>query len=589
MDWKKIGEAAHSLALFGNRLAALTPDRSAVFLHDRTSGTWTKIGGPATALVGGAWDLYAVSPEGGDLWRFDGSKWKKAGGPGAQFVGICNAVYGLTPDRSKVFRYDRYTGAWSEIGGPAGTLVGGGSKLYATNPSNGAIWAYSRFDRKWTRIGGPGSMFVGVGGTVYGLTPDKSAVYKYKGTPDSWTKVGGPADSLIGGGSDLYALQPGTLKLWRYRGTGQQWDEVGTPGTGFVSVGRTIYGMTTNKSEVYERDEANAESQRLRDLLYDVYNQPEFGSRVVRGFVVKRMNGETLAEHCADMAFQPLSTLKLLPYLHALIEVDKGNATLTGTKVSWVAPVTGSVASKADKTCLDASAPNTQTGSAPLKDALPTMMWESHNRTLDAVLKKYGPAKITKRAQSLGLAQTEMYFGCPQPNGSQQPWADNISTLLDFAALFEGVESLKFVTATSSRSAFRNNMIVLDSAPGTSYMSPITGRMSGPWSNEFLRPIVEREAGPSKLGMVNAFMQKVVVRGKGGGGGPAGNEWGSSDFLEVTLPFKNSNGATVLKKFLVGWYLYQLKGAKSTTEDQALQVFRNEIHAEPIRRALATW
>lgn len=50
MDWKKIGEAAHSLALFGNRLAALTPDRSAVFLHDRTSGTWTKIGGPATEI-----------------------------------------------------------------------------------------------------------------------------------------------------------------------------------------------------------------------------------------------------------------------------------------------------------------------------------------------------------------------------------------------------------------------------------------------------------------------------------------------------------------------------------------------------------
>lgn len=589
MGWKKVGGPAHSLALFGNRLAALTPDSSAVFLRDRTSGAWTKIGGPAAALVGGAWDLYAVAPGSGGLWRFDGSQWTKAGGPGAQFVGICNAVYGLTPDRGKVVRYDRYTNAWTQIGGPAGSLIGGGSKLYATNPSNTEIWAYSRFERKWTRIGGPGAQFVGVGGTVFGLTPDKSAVYKYSGTPNNWTKVGGPAESLIGGGSDLYALQPGALNLWRYRGTSQQWDQVGTPGTGFVSVGRTIYGMTTDKSEVYELDVANAESTRLRDLLYVAYNKDAFGSRVVRGFIVKRTNGETLADYCADVVFQPLSTLKLLPYLHALIEVDNGDATLTGTKVSWVAPTIGTAAAKADATCLDASAPNTQTGSAPLDDALPTMMWESHNRTLDAVLKKYGPAKITKRAQGLGLTQTEMYFGCPQANGSAQPWADNVSTLLDFARLFEGVEGLKFVTAAATRSAFRDNMIVLNAAPGTSYMSPITGRTSGPWSNEFLRPLVEREAGPSKLGIADAFMQKVVVRGKGGGGGPAGNEWGSSDFLEVTLPFKNAGGATVLKKFLVGWYLYQIAGAKSTAEDDALQLFRTEIHAEPVRLALATW
>jgi hypothetical protein len=39
-----------------------------------------------------------------------------------------------------------------------------------------------------------------------------------------------------------------------------------------------------------------------------------------------------------------------------------------------------------------------------------------------------------------------MYFGCPQP-GVQQPWANNISTLIDIARIFEGVEDLKFVGA----------------------------------------------------------------------------------------------------------------------------------------------
>ena len=219
------------------------------------------------------------------------------------------------------------------------------------------------------------------------------------------------------------------------------------------------------------------------------------------------------------------------------------------------------------------------------------MMWESHNRTLDSVLNKYGPSNITARGQELGLKQTEMYFGCPQPGGPQQPWANNISTLIDIAELFEGVEDLKFVTATSTRKAFRENMITLDAKPGTSYTSPITGRTTGPLSNEFLRPIVEREAGAAKQGIVSEFMTHVVVRGKGGGGGPSGIEVGGSDFLQVSLPFKK-NGQIAIQKFVVGWYVCQMKSASPSVtqpEDQARETFRLEIHAEPIRLALKTW
>ena len=591
MSWSKIGGPAHSLAIFANRLVALTPDRQAVYMRDPSSGAWKQIGGPASALVGSAWDLYAVAPGGGDLWRYDGKAWTKVGGPGAQFVGICNAVYALNPDCTKLYRFDRYSGGWKQIGGPAHAIIGGGSKVYAAAPSNAELWEYSRYLGNWEKIGGAGSMWVGVGGTVYGLTPDKSAVYKYNGKPGSWTKAGGPAASLIGGGSFLYATQPGTGKLWRYSGKGEQWDEVGTPGTGFVAVGRTIYGMTTDKSEVYQFNDDNAESKRLRDLLYSVYARSEFGNRVVRGFLVKRMGGDVLAEHCSDLCFQPLSTLKLLPYVHALIEVDKQNASMSNTKVTWVQPITGTAAQKADTTCLTASSPGTEPGSATLADALPTMMWESHNRTLDAVLNKYGPAKITARAQELGLTQTEMYFGCPQPGGPQQPWADNISTLTDIAHLFEGIEDQKFVTAASTREAFRDNMIVLDAAPGTSYTSPITGRMTGPLSNEFLRPIIEREAGAAKLAIVADFMKHVVVRGKGGSGGPSGDEVGKSDFLQVSLPFK-VNGVIVIRKFVVGWFVCQLRSASASVqqpEDQAFETFRLEIHTVPIRLALKTW
>jgi hypothetical protein len=287
--------------------------------------------------------------------------------------------------------------------------------------------------------------------------------------------------------------------------------------------------------------------------------------------------------------------LKLLPYLHALIEVDKGAASLDATTVSWVSPTIGTTAEKNDTPCLDASAANTVTGSAVLKDALPTMMWESHNRTLDAILNKYGPANITRRGQSLGLRQTEMYFGCPQPGGPERPWADNVSTLSDFARIFEQVEALDFVAAESTRQAFRDNMMVLDAAPGTSYSSPITGRMSGPMSNEFLRPLVEREAGSAKSAIVSTFMKHVVIRKKGGSGGPSGTELGNSDFLEVSLPFRQvslvqgERSRITAKTFVVGWYICQMRRDPTTVEKQALETFRLEIHAEPIRQALASW
>ena len=97
--------------------------------------------------------------------------------------------------------------------------------------------------------------------------------------------------------------------------------------------------MTTDKSEVHELDEANTETQRLRKLVYAVCNESTFGRRVVRGFLVKRMGGEHHRRRLnADVCFQPLSTLKLLPYLHALVRDRQGGAaSLDGTTVSWVA------------------------------------------------------------------------------------------------------------------------------------------------------------------------------------------------------------------------------------------------------------
>jgi hypothetical protein len=64
---------------------------------------------------------------------------------------------------------------------------------------------------------------------------------------------------------------------------------------------------------------------------------------------------------------------------------------------------------------------------------------------------------------------------------------------------------------------------------------------------------------------------------------------GYSDFREVSLPIKGATGRITLRKYLLGWYVYQLRVDITPVEQEALDTFRLEIHAEPIRQALATW
>jgi hypothetical protein len=253
--------------------------------------------------------------------------------------------------------------------------------------------------------------------------------------------------------------------------------------------------------------------------------------------------------------------------------------------------------------CFKQGDPNTQSDSAQFKHALPTMMWESHGRTLDAFLDLYGPNNITSRAKNeWGMPNTEMHFGCPQPN-DQVPWAKNRTTLKELAAMFEGVENLEILTKEATRQKFFDLMINID-YDGASDTSPITGNTTGPFYNGGLKSIVEEEAGPGKLAIVNEFLSHVVIRGKGGSGGPSSNEFGYSDFLHVTVPFK-VNGQIVDKTYEVGWYIYKLKAPPGCPKDdgsdsaacKALwqpeidqrELFRKELYRAPIREALATW
>lgn len=391
---------------------------------------------------------------------------------------------------------------------------------------------------------------------------------------------------------------------WGYNAT-QQWMEDLLELTSSRLISLESYTVGSERRYAFVAvDNANPETQRLRGLIDQTYDNPAFGNAVKRGFVVKEVGGPTHAALAANLSFQPLSTLKLLPYLHAWIEIDHGNASLGGP-LFWVEAKSDDPATPWDErkyqSCL-APGPTTQLGAAPFADALPTMMWESHGRTLDSFLSLYGPDNITNRAHQLGLTHTEMHFGCAQP-GDPVPWAKNRTTLYDLAELFRGVEQLDFVSQPATRDAFFANMINLD-YDGAAYTSPITGATTGPYNIQALREIVKREAGPAKQADVEPFLQGIIERGKGGSGGPSSAEFGFSDFLHVTLPVYQG-GQIVPKTYSVGWFVYGLSEPPGcpesmawdngpcqaiwTPEYAALDTFRLELLAEPIRQALATW
>ena len=50
---------------------------------------------------------------------------------------------------------------------------------------------------------------------------------------------------------------------------------------------------------------------------------------------MKQIGGPVLAQIAARLRFQPLSTLKLLPYAYAWEQIDAGKATLDST-VTWI-------------------------------------------------------------------------------------------------------------------------------------------------------------------------------------------------------------------------------------------------------------
>lgn len=353
--------------------------------------------------------------------------------------------------------------------------------------------------------------------------------------------------------------------------------------------------------------DTDPETARLRDLYVKSYgDDSQFFGKARRSFLVREIGGDKVAGLAEDMPLQPLSMLKILPYAYALDELDRSpvfptvSQGLKGSYTTWYQSGPGDV----DTTCLASGT----MGRATWESALPTMMWESHNRTLDTFLDRFGTANLTARAQAdpsapdpgFGMPHTVMHPGC---GSAPDIWWNNRTTLFDIYNLFAGVETGKLLyRKADAKSAFRSNMINLD-YDGNSYNSSITGRRtpsSGSWSVGFLQSIVEREAKAiGRQASVGQFMAGVSLFGKGGSGGPSDSEWGFSDAVQVDLPVYGGGH----RHFVSAFMLFGMSDSAScpggssdaacmssrNKEQAALDKFRWETMAAPIRDVLKSY
>ncbi len=346
-----------------------------------------------------------------------------------------------------------------------------------------------------------------------------------------------------------------------------------------------------------------AESARLRTLHDQAFATAEFGTRVERGFLIQQIGGPTVARSNAWKSFQPLSMLKVVPYFLAIYYMDRGiwNDVNTET-VSWIGAIAEKRATYQEDPCQiflgDEAGLTTQTRTAVLVAALPTMMYNSDNPIHEAMLRKIGSVEINRRLQAIGIRNTRQYYGC-RYDLDDPWWAQNRTTLYDMAKLFRYGQTGQVFHQPDSRDFFLANLVVEDGIGFTGHISNIRDQ-SWFFDNDKYLPVVEQEAQRlGKTSVVQDFMTHVSFRSKGGGGGPDGDNYGENVFGIFSVPHK-VNGQIEMKHYTMGLFTQQIKWPANCQQEDCADRFElsrqiqrrlvdKEMLVFPVHWALQTW
>lgn len=355
-------------------------------------------------------------------------------------------------------------------------------------------------------------------------------------------------------------------------------------------------------SRLSRPEDPQAEIQRLRAVHAAAFAHPRFGGKARRGFIVKELGGSFELSHNANLAFQPASTMKVVPYAIAIDYATRGVwQDLDTEAVTWVGAAPGT--NRADEPCdlflKQFAGVSKVSRSAVLSDALPTMIYNSDNPIHEALMRKIGHVAVNKWLRQKGLHNTQQFYGCQYPHTTDW-WRYNRSTLNDLAKLYTlGFSGSIFINQTA-RNAFVDNLILNDAHGSTSYRSPIRGGHWRPYT-KFLDRAVEIEAALlGKSRFVKEFLALTSWRSKGGAGGTGDHDYTESGFGVMSVPHRN-NGEIEMKHYAMGVFTDTLDLPEDCDDDAACKadrkassrvqnlMIRRELPIEPIRRALMTW
>ncbi len=344
-----------------------------------------------------------------------------------------------------------------------------------------------------------------------------------------------------------------------------------------------------------------SESLRLMAIHNQAYNEwQDFGTNVQRGFYVKQVGGPVVASFNSHIPFQPASTLKLAPFYAAIDLVDrKVWKSMDKEAVSWVG-IKGKIKAEHDQDCeTNTDGKDRVWRSAKLKDAMPTMMYNSDNPIHEALLRKMDIDTLNDIIKNAGLINTVQYYGCKY-DPQQKNWADNRSTLEDLGLLYEGVISGTLLNKQKSRDFFVANLITLSS--GSTYKSTIRDQ-EWEYNNEVFRRMVAREAkwlGKDKK-VVDAFMKRVIWRSKAGGGSPnKPYSYSESVMGMFSVPHRLPGGSIEPKHYVGGIFTeqigtpsncYQKDCSDKMNPERKVQdrLIQEELFTYAVYWALKTW
>lgn len=180
------------------------------------------------------------------------------------------------------------------------------------------------------------------------------------------------------------------------------------------------------------------------------------------GYYLKEVNGPVRRALNENVSFYPASTIKVLQHVHALRQVQLGNANLT-TSMLTVCPGNNT-------NCTNTANSNSTCGANTITESLSTalnmMMVPSDNQSTNAIQEFFGGgnaqtgrANITQTGQvTLGLSNQTVLnhkFNCG--NISNNPF--NTSTLADLAEIYEEIGEDQNILTGNPRNNFYSLML----------------------------------------------------------------------------------------------------------------------------------